>query len=110
MSRYGRPIFFTAAVDVRGNGFWNGAAEGYRRSCPSNPHIRRWDEMPRRFLSLFCPDIAVERLTKLVEWCDRYSPLVSQDGGGGVILDITGCVHLFRSKSARSGSNDDGGL
>jgi len=62
--------------------------------------------MARRFLSLFCPDIAVERLTKLVEWCDRYSPLVSQDGSDGVILDITGCAHLFRSKSA----GEEGGL
>src|SRR5215469_10982104 len=107
MSRYGRPIFFTAAADVRGNGFWNGAAGNYRRSCPSsNRHIRLWDEMARRFLSLFCSNIADGRLTKLVEWCDRYSPLVSQDGSDGVILDITGCAHLFRSKSA----GEEGGL
>ncbi|HEY3826639.1 MAG TPA: DNA polymerase Y family protein [Bryobacteraceae bacterium] len=51
--------------------------------------------MARRFCSLFCPGIAVDRLTRLVEWCDRYSPLVSQDGSDGVILDITGCAHLF---------------
>ncbi|HTF69020.1 MAG TPA: DNA polymerase Y family protein [Edaphobacter sp.] len=49
---------------------------------------------PRCFLSLYCPD-AGDRLPRLVEWCDRYSPLVSQDGYGGVILDITGCTHLF---------------
>jgi protein ImuB len=51
--------------------------------------------MPRSFLSLYCPNIASDRLTKLVEWCDSYSPLVSQDGQDGVILDITGCSHLF---------------
>jgi len=51
--------------------------------------------MARRFLSLYCPDIASNRLARLVEWCDRYSPLVSQDGCNGIILDITGCVHLF---------------
>ena len=67
--------------------------------------------MPRHFLSLFCPDISVERLTKLVEWCDRYSPLVSQDGSDGVILDITGCAHLFQSKSGPSRSaGEEGGL
>jgi protein ImuB len=51
--------------------------------------------MARRFLSLFCPTIAVDRLKQLVEWCDRYSPLAAADGNDGIILDITGCAHLF---------------
>ncbi len=51
--------------------------------------------MARCFLSLHCPDIASDRLARLVEWCDRYSPLVAQDGSDGIILDITGCAHLF---------------
>ena len=51
--------------------------------------------MPRCFLSLYCPQIASDRLARLVEWCDRYSPLVSQDGSDGVVLDITGCAHLY---------------
>jgi len=51
--------------------------------------------MARCFLSLYCPDVAGDPLTKLIGWCDRYSPLVSQDGCDGIILDITGCVHLF---------------
>src|SRR5215471_8904397 len=51
--------------------------------------------MARCFLSIFCPDVDSGRLTQLVEWCDRYSPLVSQDGSDGVIVDITGCTHLF---------------
>src|SRR5438270_12085006 len=107
MNRYGMSISAIAAADGPGNGLWNGAAEHSRRSCLSNNlHIRHWDEMARRFLSLFCPDIAADRLTKLVEWCDRYSPLVSQDGSDGVILDITGCAHLFRCKSA----GEEGGV
>jgi protein ImuB len=51
--------------------------------------------MARRFLSLFCPGIASDRLIQLVEWCDRYSPLAAADGSDGIILDITGCTHLF---------------
>lgn len=51
--------------------------------------------MGRCFLSLYCPDLAGDCLARLVEWCDRYSPLVSQDGCNGIILDITGCAHLF---------------
>jgi len=50
--------------------------------------------MARRFLSLYCPGIPAGRLTPLVEWCDRYSPLAAQDGAG-IILDITGCAHLW---------------
>src|SRR5215468_3738480 len=55
--------------------------------------------MTRCFLSLYCPDIANDRLARLVEWCDRYSPLVSQDGCDGIVLDITGCAHLFGGES-----------
>ena len=58
--------------------------------------MRHWrDEMARRFLSLFCPNIPGDRLKQLVEWCDRYSPLAAADGNDGIILDITGCAHLF---------------
>lgn len=63
------------------------------------PHARHWrNEMARCFLSLFCPNLDGGRLQQLVEWCDRYSPLVSQDGPDGIILDITGCTHLFRGE------------
>jgi len=55
--------------------------------------------MARCFLSLYCPDIASDHLTRLVEWCDRYSPLVAQDGCNGIVLDITGCAHLFGGES-----------
>lgn len=51
--------------------------------------------MAHCFLSVYCPGIAGDRLIRLVEWCDRYSPLVSQDGDDGIIADIAGCTHLF---------------
>jgi len=51
--------------------------------------------MARHFLSLFCPAITSDRLMQLIEWCDRYSPLAAADGSDGIILDITGCAHLF---------------
>ena len=55
--------------------------------------------MARRFLSLFCPAVTGDRLIQLVEWCDCYSPLVAADGSDGIILDITGCTHLFGGES-----------
>ncbi len=51
--------------------------------------------MERRFLSLYCPGLTGESLIRLVEWCDRYSPLAAQDGEDGVVLDLTGCAHLW---------------
>src|ERR1700761_7097492 len=51
--------------------------------------------MARQFLSLFCPAIPADQLIPIVEWCERYSPLVAADGSDGIILEITGCTHLF---------------
>lgn len=34
-------------------------------------------------------------LEKLADWCDRYTPLVAFDHPDGLVLDITGCIHLF---------------
>nr|WP_246663835.1 DNA polymerase Y family protein [Phyllobacterium sp. SYP-B3895] len=36
-----------------------------------------------------------ELLEKLADWCDRYTPLVALDMPHGLILDMTGCIHLF---------------
>jgi protein ImuB len=36
----------------------------------------------------------------IADWCDRYSPLVGIDGETGLILDITGCTHLFSGEDA----------
>lgn len=54
----------------------------------------------RRYLSLFCQDIEESRLERIVEWCDRYSPFLSRDGNDGVIVDITGCAHLYGGEGA----------
>jgi protein ImuB len=34
-------------------------------------------------------------LETIADWCDRYTPLVGLDAPDGLILDITGCAHLF---------------
>lgn len=34
-------------------------------------------------------------LERIADWCIRYTPLVGLDGTDGVMLDITGCAHLF---------------
>ena len=51
-----------------------------------------------------CPDIKVfdadaaadtEALGHIADWCDRLTPLVALDPPHGLLLDITGCAHLF---------------
>ena len=34
-------------------------------------------------------------LNAIADWCDRFTPLVALDGEAGLLLDITGCAHLF---------------
>jgi protein ImuB len=34
-------------------------------------------------------------LERLADWCERYTPLVALDHPDGLVLDITGCAHLF---------------
>jgi protein ImuB len=39
-------------------------------------------------------------LNALAEWCIRYTPFVSIDDDHGLILDATGCTHLWGGESA----------
>lgn len=34
-------------------------------------------------------------LKRMAYWCERYTPLVALDNPHGLLLDITGCAHLF---------------
>ena len=75
-----------AAVDARA------AAEGLR------PGQRLADA--RALVPVFCAleaDLAAdtEALGHLADWCSRYTPWTAIDGDDGIILDITGCAHLF---------------
>jgi protein ImuB len=39
-------------------------------------------------------------LTRLAEWCGRYSPWTAPDGADGVKIEITGCAHLWGGEEA----------
>lgn len=47
-------------------------------------------------------DVAADRalLEAVADWCDRYTPLVGLDAPDGLLLDISGCAHLFGGESA----------
>ena len=39
-------------------------------------------------------------LGTIADWCDRYTPLVGLDPPDGLLLDISGCAHLFGGETA----------
>jgi protein ImuB len=41
------------------------------------------------------PDADARLLDQLADWCLRYTPLVACDPPDGLLLDITGCAHLY---------------
>ena len=52
------------------------------------------------------PAADARALARLAEWCGRYTPWVAVDpaaavgGEGGLLLDVTGCAHLFGGEAA----------
>ena len=46
------------------------------------------------------PERDAALLKRLAHWCERYTPLVAFDQPHGLMLDITGCSHLFGGLAA----------
>lgn len=45
-------------------------------------------------------DLPERLLTRLGEWCIRFSPIVSIDPPDGLLLDVSGCPHLWGGEQA----------
>jgi protein ImuB len=41
------------------------------------------------------PDLPPKLLPKIAAWCIRFSPIVALDPPSGLLLDVTGCTHLW---------------
>jgi protein ImuB len=41
------------------------------------------------------PDVPDKLLKRLAEWCIRFTPVVSVDPPDGLLLDVSGCPHLW---------------
>lgn len=41
------------------------------------------------------PDLANKLINRLAAWCIRFTPVVAVDPPNGLILDVTGCPHLW---------------
>jgi protein ImuB len=46
------------------------------------------------------PEADLRFLEAIADWCDRYTPLVGLDAPDGLLLDVTGCAHLFNGETA----------
>jgi protein ImuB len=42
----------------------------------------------------------VNLLTRIADWCDRFTPFVALDGPRCILLDVTGASHLFGGEQA----------
>ena len=59
-----------------------------RAMYPSLPVVDADPEADRRLLE------------GVADWCDRYTPLAGLDAPDGLLLDVTGCAHLFGGEAA----------
>lgn len=46
------------------------------------------------------PDLIDKLLKRLAEWCIRFTPVVAVDPPSGLLLDATGCTHLWGGDDA----------
>ncbi len=46
------------------------------------------------------PDLPAKLLRKLAEWCIRFTPICGVDMPDGVLLDISGCAHLWKGETS----------
>src|SRR2546425_491736 len=49
------------------------------------------------------PEADRRLLEAIADWCDRYTPLVGLDPPDGLLLDVTGCAHLFGGEARLCG-------
>ena len=46
------------------------------------------------------PDLDAKLLDQIADWCERFTPVVVLDPPHGLLLDVTGCTHLFAGPAA----------
>src|SRR6187200_2912829 len=44
------------------------------------------------------PNLSIRLLNRIGEWCIRFTPFVAADLPDGLIIDATGCAHLWRGE------------
>ncbi len=83
-SSHGRMIITAANAVAEGNGIRRGMVLADARAI--EPDLEVLDDKP---------DLALKLLKRIAEWCIRFTPAVSVDPPDGLLLDATGCSHLW---------------
>ena len=83
-SSHGRMIIVAANYLAQKKGIYAGMVLADARAII--PSLNVFDDKP---------GLADKLLFRLAEWCIRFTPFVSIDPPGSLILDVTGCSHLW---------------
>ncbi len=85
----GRMLVKAASRDAQALGIETGMVLADARAVQPDIQVLDYD-----------PTLAEKLLAALAEWTIRYSPLVAVDLPDGLIVDATGCAHLWGSETA----------
>jgi protein ImuB len=88
-SSHGRMIITSANAVAERKGIHNGMVLADARAI--HPDIEVLDDKP---------DLADKLLNRIAEWCIRFTPLVAVDVPDGLLMDVSGCSHLWGGDSA----------
>ncbi|HEY0680610.1 MAG TPA: DNA polymerase Y family protein [Chitinophagaceae bacterium] len=86
---HGRMVVTAANIFAKAEGIDNGIAVADARAI--NHSLQVLNDKPQHPAKL---------LKGIAEWCVRYTPVVALDLPDGLILDATGCAHLWGSEEA----------
>lgn len=81
---HGRMIVTSANILAQKEGITTGMAVADARAVI--PSLQVLDDKP---------ELHTKILTGIAEWCIRYTPFIAVDLPDGLMLDITGCAHLW---------------
>jgi protein ImuB len=81
---HGRMIVTAGNVLAQTEGVYTGTAVADARAII--PSLMVMDDKP---------ELSTTLLTGIAEWCIRYTPVVAVDPPDGLLLDVTGCAHLW---------------
>ena len=81
---HGRMIINAVNAEARANGIETGMAVADARAMV--PELKVMDDKP---------GLSGRFLKHIAEWCIRYSPDVAIDLPEGIMIDATGCAHLW---------------
>jgi protein ImuB len=84
MPDHGRLVITASNTHAQAQGIYPGMLAADAKAV--TPDLQVKDDLP---------DLPVKLLGRIGEWCIRYTPVIATDLPDGLILDISGCAHLW---------------